>query len=80
MVGRQLTNGLVTSHIVNLESQITQSLTEAAQEIEYVECFDEEQRAEVYTILRAMLSDTKVHRSLLDRLGSKLGKEEVADA
>ncbi len=80
MVDRQVTDGLMTSHIVHLETQITQSLTEAAQEIEYVDCFDKEQRAEVHTILRAMLADTKVHRSLLDMLGCKLAKEEVADA
>ena len=80
MIAPQITDGVVTLHIVDLESQITQSLTQAAQEIEYVECFDREQRAEVHTILRAMLADTKVHRSLLDRLGRQLAKEEVADA
>lgn len=80
MIGRQVTDELITSQIVDLEMQITQSLTEAAQEIEYVDCFDAEQRAEVHTILRAMLADTRVHRSLLDRLGSQLSKKEVADA
>jgi len=80
MVVPRVTNGIVTSHIVNLEMEINQSLTEATRDIEYVETFDQEQRAEVHTILRAMLADTQVHRSLLDRLGEQLGKKEVADA
>ncbi len=80
MIGRQVTDELITSKIVDLEMQITQSLTDVAREIEYVDCFDAEQRAEVHTILRAMLADSRVHRSLLDRLGCQLTKEEVADA
>jgi len=80
MVGPQVTDELKTSHIVDLETQILLSLTEASQEIEYVDCFDAEQRAEVHTILRAMLADTNVHRSLLDMLGCELAKEEVPDA
>jgi len=67
--------GSQTSALVQLEAELANALLQVAEDIEHAECFDEEERAEVYTILRAMLADSKVHRDLLEKLGQHLREE-----
>ncbi len=59
----------------NLEDDLADALTRTSNEVNYVECFDQEQRAEVYTILRAMTKDTQAHQSLAAGLVSTFAKE-----
>jgi hypothetical protein len=56
------------SELLNLERQLAATLSEAADEIAHSECFDDEQRAEVYTIVQALLSDTDAHRAAIEQL------------
>lgn len=48
-----------------LEDQLMAALQKATKQVGQCESFDEEQRAEVYTILQAIKSDTQLHRQLV---------------
>ena len=50
------------AEITKLEDQLAAALMRTADELAHTECFDDEQRAEVYTILDAMRSDSDAHR------------------
>jgi len=58
------------SAMLNVEKQLAATLTEASDEIAHTECLDCEQRAEVYTIIQALKSDTKNHHELVELLAS----------
>ena len=64
---------------VGLEDQLRATLLAAADEIAHAECFDDEQRAEVYSILHALKSDSDRHLRWVGQWAGK-AKEEVADA
>lgn len=55
----------------SMESRIVQSLKESTNELAHAECFDEEQRAEIYTILDALRSDTEIHQQAIERLACR---------
>ena len=55
------------SDVAGIEAQLAAKLAEAADEVAHTECFDQEQRAEIYTILQAMKADSEVHRQLVGR-------------
>ena len=62
----------------DIEARLAASLSETAGEVARSECFDAEQRAEVYVILDALRSDSKAHRETVgvwinDRIG-KIGR------
>ena len=61
------------SAATNMEDQLTESLRETANDLEHMELFDTEQRAEIYTILEAMRSDTELHRAVAARLAGEVG-------
>ena len=63
------------SALRDLESELTAFLTETVDEVEHSEFFDGEQRAELHTILKAMLADTQHHRYAIEQLLSRLTKE-----
>ncbi len=63
-----------------LEDRLSAMLYEAANEVAHTDCLDDEQRAEVYTILRALQADGEMHRGILSLLSRRLGGEYVADA
>ena len=56
------------SALTGIEHQLASVLIETADEIKHVECFDDEQRAEVYAILQALRDDTEAHRAMVDLL------------
>ena len=66
---------LDASAVRTIEAQLESALREVVDEIERVECFDSEQRAEVYTILQAMLSDCRAHRAVIERLPAEQAEE-----
>lgn len=53
------------SRTMRLEAELAAALDEAAAQIAHAECFDEEQRAEVYTILQAIKTDAAAHRQIV---------------
>ena len=78
MTGSPGVCGLDAAGMARLEEQLTFTLAEAADRIEHMDCFDQEQRAEIYTILEALRADTETHRARAALLARQLtGK--VAD-
>ena len=57
-----------------LEDGLAATLTETADDIAHSECFDYEQRAEVYTILRTLTANTAQHRAMAEILAARLKK------
>jgi hypothetical protein len=64
--------------LAGLEARIAASLDETADELAHAECFDEEQRAEIYAILQALRTDSRNHRATIDLLAAKLGSDKDA--
>jgi len=67
MTGDQHGVADVMSSAVGIEAQLAAKLAEAAEEVAHMEFFDQEQRAEIYTILQAMKADTQVHQEVVGR-------------
>ena len=57
---------------VSVESKIAESLSETADELAHTECFDQEQRAEIYAILQAIKTDTENHHRTVQLLAKKM--------
>ncbi|MHC4983089.1 MAG: hypothetical protein ACYTF6_07975 [Planctomycetota bacterium] len=55
------------SALARMEEQIAASLAATSNEVSRAECFDDEQRSEVYAILAALKADSKAHRNLVGR-------------
>jgi len=62
------------------ESHIGDVLAQTSEELAHAECFDEEQRAEIYAILQALKTDTSNHRRIVELLAKKLSQGAVCDA
>lgn len=62
--------------IGRLEDKLAASLVNTADEVAHTECFDAEQRAEVYAILEALKTNTKMHRAMVKQLGLKLKQKQ----
>ncbi len=67
--------GEAVPDVANLEAGLAAILGKTATEVDHVECFDEEQRAEIYAILQALRSDTDVHRALVEAIVEKLSRK-----
>ncbi len=65
--------------IHRLEDKLAATLIKTADEVAHSECFDAEQRAEVYTILEALKANTETHRAMAKQLAVKL-KQKQGDA
>ena len=64
------TRGKITerlSALVEIEDKLAAVLKETAGDVARSECFDGEQRAEVYAIIEAMRSDVESHRRSVGR-------------
>lgn len=57
--------GDVSRSAVRLEDELSDAIRRTAEEIAHAECLDEEQRAEVYTILDTLRADTQTHRRVV---------------
>ncbi len=64
---------------VSAESRIADSLSKTADELAHSECFDQEQRAEIYAILQAIKTDTDNHHKTVKLLAKKM-REDIPDA
>jgi hypothetical protein len=63
-----------------LEEQLASMLQETATEVAHTDCLDDEQRAEIYTILSALQADSEMHRGMMNVLARQAGGEYVGDA
>jgi hypothetical protein len=57
----------ISQKAVRLEEKLSLAIQQVADEIAHTECLDEEQRAEVYTILDTLRSDTRSHQGVVGR-------------
>ena len=55
----------VSVAVSKIEDQLAGVLLRTTKEIAHSECFDDEQRAEVYTILQTLKADTCLHRDIV---------------
>ena len=55
----------ISRKAICLEEELSAALKRTAEEMAHAECLDEEQRAEVYTILETLRSDTRTHRQVV---------------
>jgi hypothetical protein len=53
------------SDLERIEQGLVDTVRNAAREVQHTECLDDEQRAEVYSILRALKNDTEAHRQIV---------------
>ena len=51
------------SQATDIEDKLSATLAETSREVAHLECFDVEQRAEIYSILEAIRKDVEVHRT-----------------
>lgn len=65
MTGSMGTYHSDVTDVARIEEQLAHSLKQAAASVAHVDSFDEEQRAEVYAILKAMRDDSAAHRQVL---------------
>lgn len=75
MTGAQSSDLGGASAMMSLEDELSAALGAAADQIAHTECFDTEERAEVYSILDALKLDTKAHRALVKLLTERLKGE-----
>ena len=52
-------------HAAALEDQLARQLREVSAEVDRSECFDADERAEVYAIIEALQTDTRAHRKAI---------------
>ncbi len=71
--------GTETARIAAMEDRLAATLMTTAREVAHAECFDSEQRAEVYTILGTLKANTETHRAMIKLLARRI-KESQADA
>ena len=51
--------------LARLEEDLADQLAKIQYELDHTDCFDPEQRAEIYTIVQALRDDTKAHIQFL---------------
>ena len=70
------------SGAAEIEEQLAATLAKTLNDLDRAECFDEEDRSELYAILKAMKSETQSHQELLGQwVGRPRPKpSETADA
>jgi len=68
------------SELIHLETELASILAAMAYDVEHMECFDCEERAEIYTILHALQADTRKHSDTVSLLADRRRGEYVHDA
>ena len=64
--------------MAKIENHLAAILSQTAGQVAHTECFDTEQRSEIYAILESMKADTEANRNQLGHWVSHHG-EEVGD-
>ena len=74
--------GLASTYVAEigfLADKLKATLNETSDDVAHTECFDPEQRAEVYTILKTLKANSETHRAMVKMLVHRL-KEGRDDA
>ena len=58
-------SGQLFGDLARIEQGLVDTVQAAAREVQHTECLDDEQRAEVYSILHALKNDTEAHRQIV---------------
>ncbi len=64
-------------NVVGLEDRLAAILAQTCREVAHTECFDDEQRAEIYTILGVLKTDTNAHRETVGRYVSQRDNKDA---
>jgi hypothetical protein len=72
MTGIQGSSPSDVSALTSLEEQLAAQLYVTADEISRAECFDDEQRSEVYTILETLQADSQAHRAAVKLISHRI--------
>ncbi len=67
------------TQMASLEQGLAATLTQTSRQVAHSECFDLEQRAEVYTILEALRSNSETHLAMVGQLAARM-KASKGDA
>lgn len=62
-------------HAAAMESSLLSQIHSVADDLQRVDCFDEEQRAEIHAILEAMKHDSESHSAIVQYLAMRCGQE-----
>lgn len=60
-----------------MERSLLWQIRAAADDLQRVECFDEEQRAEVHAILEAIRHESESHSAIVQFLAARYGRERT---
>ena len=66
--------------LIKIEDDVVGILDSMSYELEHLDCFDREQRAEIHTILRAIQADTRKHREIVSSLSGEENGEYIKNA
>ncbi len=69
-----------TQAILDMEQQLASAIATLAHDITYVDDLENEERSEIYAILRAMEDDSQISRDELRRLADMVEQEEPVHA
>lgn len=70
MTGLTGVDGVTLQGILRMENELFSCLQAVRSEVAHAECFDEEQRAEVYTILKSLSDNTAGRCAMLSALAA----------
>ncbi len=74
-----MTDASYISQAGSLEDKLKATIAQSSHEVAHCECFDSEQRAEIYTILETLKSNSETHRAMVKLITQKM-KENLPDA
>jgi hypothetical protein len=66
--------GQYVSELSSMEEHLVTRVRQTADDVAHTECFDTEQRAEVYAILETLKSNTQRHQTIAALLTQRLQK------
>ncbi len=73
-LGQSLVPGQL-QQMAAMEKSLLCCIRAASEDLQRVECFDEEQRAEVHAILEAIRHESESHSAMVQFLVARLGQE-----
>jgi len=60
--------------VAGMQSRFAATLTATSDEIAHSDCLDEEDRSEIYAILKAITGDAEMHRRTVETLSDRIAK------
>jgi len=79
MSGLQVDGAADEQGVARIEDQLASMLLRTSDEVARAECFDDEQRSEIYAILEALKLGTEAHRAQVKLLARQIDGKKTAD-